>query len=293
MEKRKIIEAYLGSWISGDIGVMKEWFHEEIWYSECYGPVYLGKEECLKWFESWNKLGTVIRWDISEYSECDDSSYVQWYFVCEYEGQIDGFDGVSFIRFEDELIKEVKEFSSDSKHVYPMNKNVVVGYDGNWIKDFELIKLVLEKSVGEFIDGVEHVGSTSVVGMMAKPVIDVDLVLKQRGMLAGVREKLSTLGYEYLGDMGIKDREAFKLVDKSDGVLGKIDHHLYVCPPNSVELARHLKFRDRLCEDKGLLEEYNRIKIEILDCVGWENRSGYVKMKEKNYKDYFDKVLGK
>ncbi len=62
----KIIKEYFKSWIKKDIRVMKEHFVDDINYTECYGPVYQNKEQCLSWFIDWNKKGSVLVWDIKK-----------------------------------------------------------------------------------------------------------------------------------------------------------------------------------------------------------------------------------
>ncbi|MGB4439996.1 MAG: GrpB family protein [Sedimentibacter sp.] len=62
--------------------------------------------------------------------------------------------------------------------------------------------------------GIEHVGSTSVEGLSAKPIIDIDIVIKDYSAFELVKEKLALIGYVHDGNLGIKDREAFKYVSK-------------------------------------------------------------------------------
>lgn len=59
-----VIRKYFQCWLDKDINVVKEIFSEDIIYSECYGPVYKGIEQIMRWFEDWNRRGTVLQWDI-------------------------------------------------------------------------------------------------------------------------------------------------------------------------------------------------------------------------------------
>lgn len=163
---------------------------------------------------------------------------------------------------------------------------VIQKYNPKWEEDFLEIKGFLEKNVTEYIS-IEHVGSTSVPGMNAKPVIDIDVVVEDREQFLRLKVQLEKLGYVHEGDKGISGREAF---DDSK-VLIQIEQHLYVCQKDNAELLRHLKFRDRLRANPELVKEYNGIKQEILSKVGEDNRAGYVQMKENEYKWFFDKVL--
>lgn len=163
---------------------------------------------------------------------------------------------------------------------------VIQKYNPKWEEDFLEIKVFLEKNVTEYIS-IEHVGSTSVPGMNAKPVIDIDVVVEDREQFLRLKVQLEKLGYVHEGDRGISGREAF---DDSKVPI-QIEQHLYVCQKDNVELLRHLKFRDKLRANPELVKEYNGIKQEILSKVGEDNRAGYVQMKENEYKWFFDKVL--
>lgn len=119
---------------------------------------------------------------------------------------------------------------------------VALPYDAKWKSDFENIKEEIENAIGELIVGVEHVGSTSVEGLSAKPCIDIDVVIKDYSVFDDVVDRLNAIGYTHAGNLGIEDREAFKYLDKPH----LQTHHLYVCPQRSKELNRHIAFRDFL-----------------------------------------------
>ena len=135
-------------------------------------------------------------------------------------------------------------------------KVIVLPYDEAWKKDFEAIRKELEAALGELILGIEHVGSTSVEGMSAKPCIDIDVIIKDYSAFDAVVDKLAEIGYIHEGDLGIKDREAFKYSDKPH----LKNHHLYVCPQYSEELRRHIAFRNFLRGNADAVREYSRVK---------------------------------
>jgi len=139
-----------------------------------------------------------------------------------------------------------------TKHV------VVLPYDEAWKKDFEEIKAELMAVLGGLVLSVEHVGSTSVPGLAAKPIIDIDVVIEDTDCFEKVKTALETIGYQHEGDLGIPDREAFKY----DGKEHLRKHHLYVCAKDSDELKRHLSFRDYLRTHPEAVKEYGRIKEE-------------------------------
>jgi GrpB-like predicted nucleotidyltransferase (UPF0157 family) len=133
---------------------------------------------------------------------------------------------------------------------------IVLPYDANWRTNFESIKAEIEQAIGTRILRVEHVGSTSVEGLSAKPILDIDVVIKDYSVFDEVVKGLSSIGYIHEGDLGIKDREAFRYTDKPHLQA----HHLYVCPQDSAELHRHVTFRDFLRSHPDAVRKYSAVK---------------------------------
>jgi len=133
---------------------------------------------------------------------------------------------------------------------------VVLPYDAKWKSDFENIRQEIENAIGDLIVVVEHVGSTSVDGLSAKPCIDIDMVIKDYSVFDDVVDKLKSIGYIHEGNLGIEDREAFKYLDKPH----LQTHHLYVCPQQSKELNRHITFRDFLRKTPEAVKKYGAVK---------------------------------
>ena len=170
---------------------------------------------------------------------------------------------------------------------------VVVEYDKKWPDNFLKIKDQLQKVLTVQCK-VQHVGSTSIPGMKAKPIIDIDVGLENWSDFEAVKEALAEIGYEHEGDKGIIGREAFCRNRKvHNEILDNIDHHLYVCSMDNEEFKRHILFRDYLRNHDEARDRYNQIKEEILAKVGSENRAGYVQMKEENYRDFFEEIIEK
>lgn len=139
-----------------------------------------------------------------------------------------------------------------TKHV------VVLPYDEQWKHDFLQIKAELANVLRQLAIEIEHVGSTSVQGLSAKPIIDIDVVIKDYSELEDVISALGKIGYQHEGNLGITGREAFKYEGKEH--LRK--HHLYVCSEDSQELRRHIAFRDYLKTHPDAVREYSCIKEE-------------------------------
>ena len=140
--------------------------------------------------------------------------------------------------------------------VFKIAEVVVLPYNVQWKDDFEKIKSEIINAIGDLIIGVEHVGSTSVEGMSAKPCIDLDVIIKDYSDFDIIVSRIEMIGYIYEGNLGIKDREAFKYFNKPH----LRTHHLYVCPQKSEELYRHIAFRDFLRSNVDAVKKYSYVK---------------------------------
>lgn len=135
-------------------------------------------------------------------------------------------------------------------------KVVVLPYDPSWKGAFEDIKQELETALAGLILGIEHVGSTAVEGLSAKPCIDMDVIIEDYAVFDQVVQKLAAIGYIHEGDLGIRHREAFRYREKPH----LLRHHLYVCPRYSQELRRHIAFRDFLRSNPEAVRKYSQVK---------------------------------
>ena len=104
-------------------------------------------------------------------------------------------------------------------------------------------------------------GSTSVPGMTAKPIIDINIVFED-GQFDQIRARLEELGYFHQGNLGINDRDAFGISD-SDVKAKLKTHHPYACPESSEELQRHLDCRDFLRNSPDYVERLSDLKWSL------------------------------
>src|SRR5262245_7899068 len=121
-----------------------------------------------------------------------------------------------------------------------MNTIVVVEYDPNWPAVFEQLRLGIWPAISDLATSIEHVGSTSVAGLAAKPIIDITVVVPTAADVPLAINRLSALGYVHQGNLGVEGREAFQ------APCSMPRHHLYLCPSDSLALRNHLVLRDHL-----------------------------------------------
>ena len=117
---------------------------------------------------------------------------------------------------------------------------VIVDYDERWPRVFAALRDRAMPVVGDIALAIEHVGSTSVPGLAAKPIIDIDMVVPTPAALAEAITRLATLGYRHAGDRGIEHRHGFHEPPEDP------PHNLYVCLAGSRALRNHLAVRDHL-----------------------------------------------
>ncbi len=134
-------------------------------------------------------------------------------------------------------------------------------YNPEWEEWFAQLRKYFENHLSNLVIRIEHVGSTSIPNMVAKPIIDMDIVIEE-GSFKEVKIKLEEIGYFHQGDLGIEEREAFKLLNE-DLKQSLPPHHLYVCSQDSKELKRHLIFREFLRNNPKELNKFCIIKNKL------------------------------
>lgn len=166
-------------------------------------------------------------------------------------------------------------------------------YNPMWKNDFETISKVLNKTLSNHIISIEHIGSTSVPHLAAKPIIDIDIIHDKNADFEVIRKGLESIGYFHNGNQGIENREVFKRNNLiKNEVLDKITHHLYVCPNDSEELQKHILFRDYLRSDKSARVQYQKLKYEIAEATN-QDKKQYAYLKEIRARTFINDIFEK
>ncbi|MFE6994339.1 GrpB family protein [Microbacterium sp. NPDC057659] len=133
----------------------------------------------------------------------------------------------------------------------------VVPYSAEWPRLFEQIAASLEEALSEVpVVSIEHVGSTSVSGLAAKPIIDVDVIVRREAVPAAIRA-LEAAGYAHRGNLGLVDREAFFPPDD------RPPRHVYLCVEGTLQVRAHVAVRDALRADVSLRDRYTAVKTAL------------------------------
>jgi GrpB-like predicted nucleotidyltransferase (UPF0157 family) len=171
---------------------------------------------------------------------------------------------------------------------------ILAPYNPDWASEFGALREVYAGSLGRLVLRIEHVGSTAVPLLRAKPILDIDLVMASYDVFPDIVAHLRRLGYTHNGDQGIKEREVFNPLGKRAPYTSPprhwMPHHLYVCPADSLELRRHVIFRDALRAHDNLRQDYENRKLDIAGRSGGD-RKVYAQVKEIECREFVESVL--
>ena len=136
---------------------------------------------------------------------------------------------------------------------------VLDAHDPGWRAKFETERRRLLEQVPA-LTRLHHIGSTSIPGILAKPIIDMLGEVEDLDLLEPYHAQFETLGYEVMGAFGISERRYFRKTDNA----GKRSHNLHVFETGSEHLRRHLAFRDYLRTHEDVARAYSDLKRSLL-----------------------------
>ena len=164
----------------------------------------------------------------------------------------------------------------------------VVSYNPGWINEFNKESTLIKEALGVVVEEVHHIGSTSVPGLLAKPIIDMILEVNDITLLDEKTEALVHLGYEAMGELGITGRRYFRKGGDQR------THHIHSFQKGDPHITRHLAFRDYLIAHQELAETYGKLKFQLAQkypddwdayCDGKDN---FVAHHEKKALDWYE-----
>jgi GrpB-like predicted nucleotidyltransferase (UPF0157 family)/8-oxo-dGTP pyrophosphatase MutT (NUDIX family) len=126
-----------------------------------------------------------------------------------------------------------------------------------WKKKFREEKQLIQKNIQDRSVIIEHIGSTSIPGLAAKPIIDIGIGISDKTDINRLISTMQKIGYEYKGENGIEGRHYFV---KGSELQRRF--HVHTFNLNAPEWKNHLLFRNKLRSNKTLAKQYESLKIE-------------------------------
>lgn len=184
---------------------------------------------------------------------------------------------IYFIR----VLLEVTRSEKVRKHeiyndMYGMNKSELrlMPHDLSWKDDFAAEKRRISSAVLDSAIRIEHIGSTSIPSIYAKPILDIAILCADK-TLEFVANALTGLGYEYRGRYDEKSGHYYAVLDVDN--VRFCQAHIYT--EDNPDWRSKLRFRDVLRQNVGLAREYNNYKLELAKTTS--DKSEYAKIKSK------------
>jgi GrpB-like predicted nucleotidyltransferase (UPF0157 family) len=146
----------------------------------------------------------------------------------------------------------------------------VVDYDPRWAEAFEYERKRLSEVLGDLARAIEHVGSTAVPGLGAKPILDIMVGVERPPLPERTLPALGALGYQYRGDSGVPGKQYFRTDPRT--------RHLHVVELGGEDWVRTLAFRDYLRAHPAAVREYEALKRELAR-LHRDNRTRYLEGK--------------
>ena len=159
-----------------------------------------------------------------------------------------------------------------------------MAHDVSWKDDFLAERERIESSVADSSIIIEHVGSTAIPTVCAKPILDIAILCGAESLEA-VAEALPKLGYEYRGQFDEKSGHFYAVLDRDN--IRFCQAHIYTQANDDWHLK--LKFRDVLSKNLNLAREYNDYKLELAKMIS--DKSEYAAIKTKWVDTFILKIL--
>ncbi|BAZ41967.1 hypothetical protein NIES4101_79350 [Calothrix sp. NIES-4101] len=139
-----------------------------------------------------------------------------------------------------------------------MRRVEVVPHNPSWKQEFDRESQLVADALGNNVIQVHHIGSTSIPGIYAKPIIDILVEVTNIHQVDEFNSHMIALGYEAMGEFGLPGRRYFR-----KEIYQNRTHHVHVFPNNSDDVARHLNFRDYMISHPEDARAYSELKRNL------------------------------
>ncbi len=140
-------------------------------------------------------------------------------------------------------------------------KKHLIFHDPSWKISYQIEATAIQRAFGKNIAYIHHIGSTSIPGIIAKPIIDILVEVIELSIVDTQEINMAKIGYEAKGAYGIEGRRYFRKHDKK----GTRTHHLHVFARNNPHVLKHIAFRDYLIAHPKIAKEYSELKEKLAE----------------------------
>jgi GrpB-like predicted nucleotidyltransferase (UPF0157 family) len=135
----------------------------------------------------------------------------------------------------------------------------LVDHDPNWSALFASERETLQRTFGDLVVDIQHVGSTAVPDLPAKPILDIAMAIRTLDPIPSIVERLTEIGYIYRGDGG--DDGGHLFVRESEPDVRAV--HVHVVEKAGYQWKDYLAFRNTLCENPDVRKRYATVKLDL------------------------------
>ncbi len=139
-------------------------------------------------------------------------------------------------------------------------------YHAEWPILYESEQEIIKSAIGDHIVDIQHVGSTAIVGMPAKPILDIAIAVDDFETARVCIAPLANLGYTFKGENDIPRRHYFQKGEPCT-------HHIHMVEETSEEWTKLIQFRDYLRSNRSAARKYARLKADLIDSLAGDRKS--------------------
>ena len=165
-------------------------------------------------------------------------------------------------------------------------KLVLVEHDPEWKNIYKQEAQKIKNILGNELIEIHHIGSTAIPDLIAKPIIDILVVVKNIEALDSLQDKFVSNDYEWMGEYGISDRRFILKPNPNKNNRQLLENlaHIHCFQQGSPHIIRHIAFRDYLLKNPDIVKKYANLKRKLL-------KSGVDRDQYQNQKDAFIKAI--
>ncbi|WP_130859450.1 GrpB family protein [Gracilibacillus phocaeensis] len=157
-------------------------------------------------------------------------------------------------------------------------------YNQEWKIQFAEERKLIVTALGNRVKGIEHIGSTAIKGLKAKPIIDIMVAVEDVNIVSTLIAPLKEIEYQYVPKAELIDRRFFRKEARGQGTC-----HLHLCEMDRKEWNEKLLFRDYLREHPDAAEKYASLKSQLAVAYKYD-RPMYTQQKEPFIKEVIEKA---